>query len=201
MIDVKGNYDIFLCIFPWTKKYRTKRRKIRICRSIALFNDRESWISNIAYSTACEALNVIARSCLQRRGNLPEGNLIKSHARYFCTCVEKRSTQAKEWALLLAIMWFQKCSVRRIARKGHRIIKPTQDTCTCVEKSEANKKRGHLPRFSSSFIIFFCRVSGTFPRRRRFVRYRKVPWKCSILRLPIQGLSTRFSPRPNGARW
>ena len=25
--------------FPLNKKYRTKRRKIRICRSIALFND------------------------------------------------------------------------------------------------------------------------------------------------------------------
>ena len=32
-----------------------------------------------------------------RRGNLPEGNpCYKTHARYFCTCVEKRRTQAKE---------------------------------------------------------------------------------------------------------
>ena len=37
--------------------------------------------------------------------------------RYF-VLLGKRRTQAKEWALLPAIMWFQKCSVRRIARKG-----------------------------------------------------------------------------------
>ena len=55
----------------------------------------------------------------KRRGNLPEGNHFKSHARYFCTCVEKRSTQAKEWALSLAITWFQKRSVRRVAGALH----------------------------------------------------------------------------------
>ena len=67
MINVKGKYDIFYAI-SLNKKYRTKRRKIRICRSIALFNDRERCISNIAYSTACEALNVIASVAWQSPG-------------------------------------------------------------------------------------------------------------------------------------
>ena len=47
----------------------------------------------------------------KRRGNLPEGNHFKSHARYF-VLAGKRSTRAKEWALSLAIMWFQKRSYR-----------------------------------------------------------------------------------------
>ena len=82
---------------------RGERRvhKIRICRSIALFNDRERCISNIAYSIACEALNVIARSCLQRRGNLPEGTpQYKTHARYFCTCVEEKEHTSKRVSII-----------------------------------------------------------------------------------------------------
>ena len=58
----------------------------------------------------CNALYVIASAAWQSPGRAP---CYKTHARYFCTCVEKRRTQAKEWALLLAIMWFQKHSVRR----------------------------------------------------------------------------------------
>ena len=58
-------------------------------------------ISNIAYSIACEALNVIARSCLQRRGNLPEGTpQYKTHARYFCTCVEKKEHTNKRVSII-----------------------------------------------------------------------------------------------------
>ena len=49
-----------------------------------------------------------------QRGNLPEGNpCYKTHARYFCTCVEKKGANKHKWALPPPTMRFQKRSVRR----------------------------------------------------------------------------------------
>ena len=71
-------------------------------------------LSRHPYSLACNALYVILRSCIATTWESPGREpYYKTHARYFCTCVEKRRTQAKEWALSPPIMWFQKHSVRR----------------------------------------------------------------------------------------
>ena len=66
---------------------------------------------------ASNTLYVILRSCIATTWESPGREpYYKTHARYFCTCVEKRRTQAKEWALSPPIMWFQKHSVRRAER-------------------------------------------------------------------------------------
>ena len=85
----------------------------------------------------CEALPFVSfrathfMSLRAQRGNRRERTPhYKTHARYFCTRVEKRSTRAKEWALSLAITWFQKRSYR-----GPRGI-----LCTRGEKEHTSKR-------------------------------------------------------------
>ena len=73
-----------------------------------------------------------------------KGHLVKSHARYFCTCVAKRNKQAKDKQLSLAtIVWSKvKFMTRdvRISRKGILVIKPTQDTFVLLGKRSTRAK-------------------------------------------------------------
>ena len=68
----------------------------------------------------------------ERKNGVPAG---------YCVPVGKRHTQAKEWALSPPIMRFQKCSVRRISRKGYHIKPHARYFCTCVEKKAQTSKR------------------------------------------------------------
>ena len=66
--------------------------------------------SDVAFGAMCVFGTLWIKNCYcERKNGDPAG---------YCVPVGKRSTQAKDWALLLAKMWFQKRRVRRISRKG-----------------------------------------------------------------------------------
>ena len=52
---------------------------------------------------------VIASVAWQSPGREP---YYKTHARYFCTCVEKKAHTSKRVSIIAPIMRFQKCSYR-----------------------------------------------------------------------------------------
>ena len=73
------------------------------------------------YAVPCNALYVIARHCQRRcRGNLPEGNHIKSHARYFCTCVEKKAHTSKRVSIFASdnVISKAQCAPRGTVRRS-----------------------------------------------------------------------------------
>ena len=53
----------------------------------------------LLYVVPCKALMSLRGA--KRRGNLPEGNpCYKTHARYFCTCVEKKAQTSKRVSVI-----------------------------------------------------------------------------------------------------
>ena len=139
------------CVLAGKRNKQAKDKHFRFLRKM-IGQKRSLW------RVPCNALNVIAKHCpllhsvqrtlchcersaaISRKGTL----FIKPTQDTFVLAWRKRRTQAKEWALLLAIMWFQKRSLRRIARKGHRIANPTQDTFVLAwRKGAHNQKSEH----------------------------------------------------------
>ena len=118
-IIASNNAQSFACVllFPTGTQYPAGSPKKHNCCAVKLPSAvilLTQWY--LPFGQVADKFMSLRSTALRCCGNLPEGNhIIKPTQDTFVLAWRKRRTQAKEWALLPAIMRFQKRSVRRAA--------------------------------------------------------------------------------------